>query len=377
MSQQPHDLTRKATPSPETGARLAPGPKDGGRPAAPEPTSGVQPRRLGRGQDSQVIQIAAIFVICAILIIASRAISASFGSWNEVETIVVLSSFLIVIGFGQGLVILMGGLDLSVGSLITLGGVLTTTWAGAGANAWLLVPVLLVCGFCGLINGFGVTIAKVPPFIMTLASGIVIYSLCLGFTAGTPRGSSPSLLSALMQARAWGVPVVIYFVILFSIAAALLQSRSSYGRSLYAVGTNPAAARIAGLRVNKVIASVYAMSGLCGGIVGMMLVGYSNGATLRMGEPYVLSSIAAVVVGGSSILGGTGRFEGTVGGAILLTTISTIISAVGLEEGWRTVLEGVIIVIALLLLSWPMPSVFRRRNRTQTSTSNRSARLGK
>jgi ribose transport system permease protein len=144
--------------------------------------------------------------------------------------------------------------------------------------------------------------------------------------------------------------VVIYFTLAFILFGWLLQNFTALGRRLRALGTNRNAALIAGVSVNRLELVPYAVSAACAGFVGMMLVGYSNGATLRMGDSYMLPSIAAVVIGGSSILGGSGTFIGTVGGAILLTTLGTMISAIGLSEGWRTIIEGGIIVGALLVL---------------------------
>lgn len=302
--------------------------------------------------DRDVINALAVFALSIILILCSRFISPALGSWDQVLTVLTLASFLIVLSFGQGLVILVGGLDLSIPALITLGGVLTTTWIGTGdAGIWYMLPVILVvCALVGTVSGAGIVWLKIPPFIMTMATSIVVASVALGYTSGTPRGGSPSALLWLMKTWFLGVPVVIYFTIAFILFGWLLQSSTALGRRLYALGTNREAARIAGVAVNRLELAPYAISAACSGFVGMMLVGYSNGATLRMGDSYMLPSIAAVVIGGSSILGGSGTFLGTVGGAILLTTLGTVISAIGLNEGWRTVIEGGIIVTALLVL---------------------------
>jgi ribose transport system permease protein len=261
------------------------------------------------------------------------------------------------------MVILVGGLDLSIPAVITLGGVLATGWAG-GPGAWYMLPViLLICGLVGAFNGFGVTVLKIPPFIMTMATSIILASAALGYTSGTPRGASPAALTALMKTAWLGIPAVVYFVVLFVIGGWLLQSRSVFGRKLYAVGANDQAARVAGVAVGRVTTEAYVISAICAGFVGMMLVGYANGATLRMGENYLLPSIAAVVIGGSSILGGRGSFIGTVGGAVLLTALGTVIAAIGLHQGWRTVIEGGIIVAALFFMREEFFARLRRPKR--------------
>lgn len=318
-------------------------------------TSGyaAAPDQRARGKiRRETISTILVFVICILLILGSRFISPNLGSWAQVQTVMVLASFLVVLSFGHGLVILIGGLDLSLPALITLGGVLATSLVGAGnPGAWYLLPlVLLICGGVGLVTALGIVWLKVPPFIMTMATSIIVASAALGFTKGTPRGASPEAMTWLMKSQALGMPLPVLFLVLFVAVGWLVQSRSTLGRYLYAIGTNPEAARIAGIPMLTAQIAPYVISAACAGFTGMMLAGYSNGATLRMGDNYLLPSIAAVVIGGSSILGGSGSFLGTVGGAILLTTLGTIISAIGLQFGLRTVIEGAVILIALLLL---------------------------
>jgi ribose transport system permease protein len=185
---------------------------------------------------------------------------------------------------------------------------------------------------------------------MTLAMGIIVYGATLGITGGTPRGQASPLLSALFTGGVLGVPPVIYLMIVLTVLGSLLQLGTGFGRRLYAVGTNPAAAYIAGLPVRRLTLFAYAISGASAGLAGILMMGYAGGATLTMGQSYLLPSIAAVVVGGTSILGGSGLYLGAVGGALLLTTFSTVISSLGIAEGWRTVIYGLVILLALLLL---------------------------
>lgn len=300
----------------------------------------------------ETISAVTVAVLCVLLLLSARFVSPALGSWSQVETVLVLGFFLVVLSYGQGLVILSGGLDLSLPSVITLGGILATSWVGASdPGAWYLLPVVLViCGLVGLVSGCGVVFLRVPPFIMTMAMSIIVASALLGYTSGTPRGAAPFAAVGLMKARLMGLPMPVVVLVGFVLLGWLVQSRSIFGRYLYAIGTNLEAARIAGVPVTAMQILPYVISAMCAGFVGIALVGYSNGATLRMGDDFLLPSIAAVVIGGSSILGGSGTYLGTVGGAILLTTLGTIISALGLEFGLRTVIEGSIVLFALLLL---------------------------
>lgn len=308
--------------------------------------------RAGTKVSRETISAVTVAVLCVLLLLSARFVSPALGSWSQVETVLVLGFFLVILSFGQGLVILSGGLDLSLPATITLGGILATTWVGAdNPAAWYLLPAVLgVCGLVGLISALGITWLRVPPFIMTMAMSIIVASALLGYTKGTPRGAAPDAAVILMKAKVADFPMPVLVLIGFVILGWLFQSRSIFGRYIYAVGTNVEAARIAGVPVLATRIIPYVISAMCAGFVGIALVGYSSGATLRMGDDYLLPSIAAVVIGGSSILGGRGTFLGTVGGAILLTTLGTIISALGMEFGLRTVIEGSIVLIALLLL---------------------------
>jgi ribose transport system permease protein len=314
--------------------------------------------------NSQMLATVIVFAASALMILASRGISPSFGGGSQLKSILVLSTFIIVIGFGQGLVILLGGLDLSVASVCTLGGVLAFSWIGSSASALALgLPlVLLATASVGAVNGVGVAVLRVPAFIMTLASGIIVYSICLGFTGGSPRGAAPPVLSALFVEQVAGVPIIIFLMIAVALLGTLIQSGTAFGRKLYAIGSGETAAFIAGIPVRLLTIGAYAIAGACSGLAGVLMVGYAGGATLTMGQPYLLPSIAAVVVGGASILGGRGSYIGTVGGAILLTTITTIIAALQMPEGWRTMIYGGIILLALIFMSDGFIAQFRPRS---------------
>lgn len=339
------------------------------QPALTEPKTRDRAASKGGVVDVETWITLGIFAACAVLILSSHLISPAFGGWDQTRAILVLSSFVMVAGFGQGLVILLGGLDLSVASVMTLGGVLIFTWAGSStANlVWAFPVVVVVTAFVGAANGFGITYFRVPPFIMTMASGLIVYGVCLGFTQGTPRGEASPLLAALFTHMFGGVPFIIYVMIAVAVAGTALQSRTPFGRKLYALGGSEVAAYIAGIAVRRLTITTYAIAGASSGVAGVMMVGYAGGATLTMGQAYLLPSIAAVVIGGTSILGGRGTYLGTVGGSILLTTISTIISALAIAEGWRTVINGAVILIAVLLMREQVFAWFERASRTRKS----------
>jgi len=314
-------------------------------------------RTTGRALGSEVITPLVLFALTVLLVIASRWISPSLGGFHQVAAIIVLSSFLMVVAFGQQMVVLIGGLDLSLPSLLTLGGILTFAWSGASGWSliWILLVVLVVNGAIGALSGAGIAWLRIPPFIMTLAMGIIVYSAALGITAGTPRGHPSAALGSLFSGRILGLPPIIYIMILFVVFGTALQSYTPFGRKLYALGTSPVAAHVAGLHVAWLTVATYAISAAAAGCAGFLLVGYVGGATLVMGQSYLLPSIAAVVVGGTSIVGGRGNYISAVAASLLLTTFSTIISSIQILEGWRTIIYGCLILIAIAALREDVP----------------------
>jgi ribose transport system permease protein len=294
-----------------------------------------------------------LFTLTVLLIFSSRLISPSLGGWDEARAILVISTFVMVVGIGQQTVILIGGLDLSVASVMTLGAILLFSYVGGSSVAliWGVPLVLLITGAIGAINGIAVALLRIPPFIMTLATGIIIHGALHGMTGGSPAGSVSPLLVGLFNGKWLGAPPIIYLLVCLIFLVSLVQRRTVFGRMLYAIGASPDAAYIAGLPVKGVTILCYAISGAAAGLAGVLVVGFSEGATMISGDGVLIPSVAAVVIGGTSIVGGRGNFVGAAAGALLLTTFSTTISALGIGEGWRILLYGVVILIALLLLS--------------------------
>ena len=169
----------------------------------------------------------------------------------------------------------------------------------------------------------------------------------LGYTKGTVAGLTPAFLGSLMSGRWLSIPIPIYLLVFIAVVGSVIQHYSGFGRRLYAIGSNRNTAHIAGVHVKLAVTMAFVVSSLCAALSGMLLVGYAGGAALNMGDPYFLTSIAIVVVGGSSILGGRGSFLGTVAAAIFLTTISTIVQALGIAQGWQTFIYGFLIVAVL------------------------------
>jgi ribose transport system permease protein len=274
------------------------------------------------------------------------------GSANFYSSLLTLTLFLAILGLGQGAVILTGGLDLSVPWLITLSGVLLTGLThGSDAAAWWAVPVALGAGvLVGFFNGIGVVTLGLPPIVVTLAANGLLEGLTLIYCNGSPQGWAPPALAAFTNGRlgalspaAWSVPVLL-------VIALLLLHRTPFGRRLYAVGNSQVAARLSGVRVGVTLIAVYCLSGLCSALVGVLLAGFSSQAFLGMGDPYLLPSIAVVVVGGALITGGRGHYLGVFGGALLLTALGTLLAGTTVPPAVRDIINGLVVLAAVITL---------------------------
>jgi ribose transport system permease protein len=334
-----------------------------------------RPRRWRIGGDD--VGALLLLVMTALLILASGWISPALGSWNQARAILVLSTFVMIVGFGQQTVMLTGGLDLSVASIVTLGAVALFSWVGPEPSAlvWGVPAVLALCAAVGAVNGLFIALLRVPPFIMTLAMGMIVASALLGITGGSPRGAAPPAVEALFSGDWLGAPPIVYLMAVFTALALVWQRGTGFGRMVYAIGTSPHAARIAGLPVARVTMTCYAISGTAAGLAGMLYVGFSGGATLETGQDLLIPSVAAVVVGGTSILGGRGSYLGVMGGALLLTTFSIMITALGVSAGWRAVIYGSVILVALLTLQEDIRALGARARRARFSATRERHRI--
>ena len=327
-------------------------------PDAVPPGEAVQPdgTALAARPPSRVVEAApalAVLACAVLLMLAVRVLNPNGDFPGQVGAILVTSIFLIVASFGQGLAILLGGIDLSIGVVMGIGGIMIASLT-SGSNDALPVAVpatLACCAGIGVLNGLGIALLGVPPFIMTLSSGTVFSGVALGLTAGSSQQPVAPALQNLLSAHWLHVPAPIFLILAFLLVAATLQNGTAAGRRLYAVGSSAGAARVLGLPIAELTMAVYGLSGLCAGIAGILLAGYSSSATLDMGDPYLMPTIAAVVIGGARVTGGRGVYFGTFAGALFLSALETVITVLSLSQGLRDVIQGALIVLALLLQS--------------------------
>jgi len=264
-----------------------------------------------------------------------------------------VASFLGVIATGMMIVILLGQIDLSVPWVVAVGGMMATAATGWGPfGEAMAIPVGISCGVAlGMVSGFGVAFLRIPSMVVTLAMNAVAQGLMVVHTGGfSPQeSSSPAMRFIATGNSLLGIPNALIVWTVVGIAAVFLLTRTTFGRTVYAIGNRERAAYLSGARTRIVVMAAFAISGGLSAFGGVLLAGYASKAAQAMGDPYLLPAIAAVVLGGTSILGGRGNYLGTVAGVILITLLQSILSVMQMEEYGRHVIYGVVIIAMLLI----------------------------
>lgn len=274
-----------------------------------------------------------------------------FG-WKYYDSLIVLGSFLAILALGQGSAILTGGLDLSIPWTIGFCGIFAAGLIRGSDEAavWVVPMVLAIGALIGTFNGLGVVLLGLPPIVITLATNGILQGFALVYSNGTPDGFSSPTLRWFMTGTIFGVTPVVVLVVLFVSGALVLLGRTAFGRRVYAVGNSAKVATLSGVGVGSTLIGVYALSGFCAALVGILLTGFSGQASLGMGDEYLLPSIAVVVVGGTLITGGRGHYAGMLGGVLLLTALLTLLAGTTLPHAVRDIIFGLVVLGAVLAL---------------------------
>ena len=297
--------------------------------------------------------VAWAFGCIGIVLAVGSLYSSSFLSPAYLLQQLKVASFLGVIATGAMIVILLGQIDLSVPWVVAVGGMMATAATGWGpVGTALAIPVGVACGvLIGVVNGVGVAYLRIPSMVMTLAVNAVAQGLMVVHTGGfSPQdSSSPAMRYIATGDSLLGVPNALVVWIVVGAATVFLLTRTAFGRTVYAIGNRERAAYLSGARTKAVVMAAFAIAGGLSAFGGVLLAGYASKAAQAMGDPYLLPAIAAVVLGGTSILGGRGSYLGTVAGVILITLLQSILSVMQMEEFGRHVTYGVVIIEMLLL----------------------------
>jgi ribose transport system permease protein len=289
--------------------------------------------------------------LCAVLFAIGTLHTAGFASGSSIRQMLVFASFVGFAALGQTLVILAGGLDLSVPWLMAFGGVQLSHWATAGMPGPLAIALVLVAGaLIGLVNGAGVAWLRIPPIVMTLAVGGLVQAYLLAIGLLKSEGNKvPAAAVDVASHRLGPVPIVALVWLAAAAGAGVLLARTALGRRVYAVGANDVVATLSGIDVARTRALTYVISGAASAFAGIVLSGYVGTTYLDIGGPYLFTSIAAVVVGGASILGGRGTYWGTVAGALTLTVLSAMLPLFHLSDAGLKIVYGVVILAGVWL----------------------------
>lgn len=289
------------------------------------------------------------YVGMVLLLAVTALFSPGFLSEANLRSTLVLAAFVGIVALGQTFVIIGGGIDLSIPWVLNSAAVLMTLFCGGHDLPLLWVAPLILAGgaFIGLVNGIGVASFGVPPIIMTLAANVILQGLILVFTGGSPTPSAPDLVKFLAVGRLGPIPVIAIIWLVLTVVATVLLSKAPFGRYLYALGTSAKVAEFSGVPTARTAILTYVISGLTASFCGILLTGYSGQSYLGMGDPYLFTSIAAVAIGGASILGGSGHYLGTVAGALVLTILTGLLPALNLSSGALLVVYGAVILITV------------------------------
>ncbi|MFK0691442.1 ABC transporter permease [Mesorhizobium sp. IMUNJ 23033] len=293
------------------------------------------------------------FACIVLLLFLGSLYSRSFLSPEYLLQQLKVASFLGVIATGMMLVILLGQIDLSVPWSVAVGAMMASAVAAFGpVGAALAIPFGVLCGvLIGIVNGIGVAYLRIPSMIITLATNAVAQGLMVVYTGGfSPQDSATAAMRYLATGFTIpGVPNAVIIWALIGAATVFVLTRTSFGRSVYGIGNRERAAYLSGVDTRRVVMIAFAVSGGLSAFGGVLLAGYASKAAQSMGDAYLLPSIAAVVLGGTSILGGRGSYLGTVAGVILITLLQSILSVLQMPEAGRQIIYGVVIVAMLLL----------------------------
>jgi ribose transport system permease protein len=295
-----------------------------------------------------------VYVVFLLIYVAASIVEPTFFTWRNNVNLFTRITPLVIVGIAQTLVILTGGIDLSLGASIGLSNVIAASlpFVDSPWNVllWGLVP-LLVGLSVGFVNGLIITRGGLPPLIVTLASGAIWKGVSL-FVLPEPGGAISRGVSGALTANLLGfVPVPLVVMLLVVLLFQVVLRRTAFGRSIYAVGGSELLAVESGIPVNRVKIRVYALSGLLGGLAGMYLSGWMNSGDPLVGDPYILNSIAVAVIGGTSLAGGTGGVLGIIGGAYIFHLINNILNLLAISTFYQYVAKGLVLIIALAATS--------------------------
>jgi ribose transport system permease protein len=286
-------------------------------------------------------------LILAVLCLVMALLSPYFLTSRNIANLGFQASFVAVLALGQLLVIITRGIDLSVGSVVGLSGVLAI---GAGGGVWAVLAFAGTGLAVGFANGAVLVWGRVlNPFIVTLGTLGIVRGLALVVSDGQTETGLPPVIGTLGSGTVAGIPVPVLVVAVLALALGAMLGGTQWGRWIYAVGGNPEAGRRAGLPVDRILLSVYALCGLLAGIAGILVAGRTDAASPLAGQLLELDAITAVIIGGASFLGGRGHVTNVLAGALIIGVIRNGLDLLGVSPFWQLIAVGVLVIVSLEL----------------------------
>ncbi len=292
----------------------------------------------------------AIFLALVVIMVAIGVVESNFLSGSNLYLVSRQISFVAIVALGELFVILHGGIDLSVGSIMALAGMAAAWCMERGVPP--LPSVLIGCGVgltMGAVNGALIAYVRIAPFIVTLGMLSFASGLVLGVTKGWPITDIPESFLWLAQDDFLGLPIPVWIAVVLAVAAHVALTYTAFGRRTYAIGGNEQATFLSGINVNRIKFGLYLISALCASIVGIILVARFNSAQADTGAGWELDAIAAAVIGGTSLAGGSGSVLGVLIGACIMGVIKNGLVLMKVSSYWQKAIIGVIIVLAVVL----------------------------
>lgn len=306
-------------------------------------------------QLKRLLPAAGLFLLCAYFTFAARKNGMQlFLTPENWFAMAGQYAYLLIIGMGATLVILAGGIDLSVGSVLALSGVTAAhliTKAGWPVPAGMAMGVL-VGAVCGVLNGLVTTRLRVPPFIATLGMMLVARGAALRIAKGVTVDGMPDTFNQIAIGTVQRIPVPLILIVCVAAATAFLLHYTKFGRYIYAIGSNPEAARVSGVSVDGVRIGAYVLGGALAGLAGLIETGRLGSGNPTGGQSYELDVVTAVVVGGASLVGGEGRVSGTLIGALLIAVLRNGSNLLGVDPFDQNIYIGLLIIVAVAFDQW-------------------------
>lgn len=305
---------------------------------------------MNKKRTSDLLRRFGLLIVIILMVIVMSIVSPVFLSYNNIINILRQVSINGILAVGMTFVIMTGGIDLSVGSLVAVTGVIVGNMLLQGYSIWVAIAVSMLASILfGAFSGVSIAYFGLPPFIATLAVQTIGRGFALVYSDGRPFAISDATFKLIGKGTWLAVPIPIWIMAIVCVIAIIILNFTTYGRHVYAFGGNRHAAKLSGVRIKSVEMIVYVISALCAAIVGIILASRISSGQPTAGEGYELDAIASVAIGGTSMAGGVGALSGTIMGFIIIGVLSNSLTLLNVSSFYQDIVKGFIILFAVLM----------------------------